>query len=72
MVREYTSKVDKLEANEVKREKDEETGEQNNIIKMETPLMITAGPGMGMPPQYAQQYAPGYSQQNIPYPGYGI
>ncbi|KAL5283426.1 CLTC family protein [Megaselia abdita] len=72
VVREYTSKVDKLEANEVKREKEEETGEQNNIIKMETPLMITAGPGMGMPPQYAQQYAPGYPQQNIPYPGYGM
>lgn len=72
MVREYTSKVDKLEANEVKREKEEETGEQNNIIKMETPLMITAGPGMGMPPQYAQQYAPGYPQQNLPYPGYGM
>lgn len=32
--------------------------------------MITAGPAMGIPPQYAQNaYAPGYAPG---YPGYGM
>lgn len=73
VVREYTSKVDKLEANEVQREKESETVEHKNIITMEPQLMITAGPGMGIPPQYAQTYAPGYAAApNMPYQGYGM
>lgn len=43
---------------------------------MEPQLMITAGPTMGIPPQYAQNYAaagqaPGYAP-NMAYPGYGM
>lgn len=33
--------------------------------------MITAGPAMGIPPQYTQNYAPGYAP-NMAYPGYGM
>lgn len=40
---------------------------------MEPQLMITAGPAMGIPPQYAQTYAPGYAAApNMPYQGYGM
>nr|XP_036232840.1 clathrin heavy chain isoform X1 [Bactrocera oleae]XP_036232841.1 clathrin heavy chain isoform X1 [Bactrocera oleae] len=73
VIREYTTKVDKLEQNEAQREKEDETVEHKNIITMEPQLMITAGPAMGIPPQYAQNYAaaPGYAP-NMAYPGYGI
>lgn len=68
--------MDKLEQNEARREKEDETVEHKNIISMEPQLMITAGPGMGIPPQYAQGYAtagqaPGYAP-NMAYPGYGM
>ncbi|XP_037935596.1 clathrin heavy chain isoform X2 [Teleopsis dalmanni] len=71
VIREYTTKVDKLEQNEAQREKEDDTVEHKNIITMEPQLMITAGPAMGIPAQYAQNYAPGYAP-NMPYPGYGI
>lgn len=73
VIREYTTKVDKLEQNEAQREKEDETVEHKNIITMEPQLMITAGPAMGIPPQYAQNYAaaPGYAP-NMAYPGYGM
>lgn len=65
--------MDKLEQNEAQREKEDETVEHKNIITMEPQLMITAGPAMGIPPQYAQNYAaaPGYAP-NMAYPGYGM
>ncbi|XP_033237477.1 clathrin heavy chain [Drosophila pseudoobscura] len=59
VLREYTNKVDKLELNEAQREKEEDTTEHKNIIQMEPQLMITAGPAMGIPAQYAQNYPPG-------------
>ncbi|XP_002071174.2 clathrin heavy chain isoform X2 [Drosophila willistoni] len=59
VLREYTSKVDKLELNEAQREKEDDTTEHKTIIKMEPQLMITAGPAMGIPQQYAQNYPPG-------------
>lgn len=59
VLREYTTKVDKLELNEAQREKEDDSTEHKNIIQMEPQLMITAGPAMGIPPQYAQNYTPG-------------
>lgn len=59
VLREYTTKVDKLEQNEAQREKEDDTTEHKNIIQMEPQLMITAGPAMGIPPQYATNYPPG-------------
>ncbi|KAH8397918.1 hypothetical protein KR222_006418, partial [Zaprionus bogoriensis] len=59
VLREYTTKVDKLELNEAQREKEDDTTEHKNIIQMEPQLMITAGPAMGIPPQYATNYPPG-------------
>jgi len=77
VVREYTSKVDKLEQNEAQREKEDETTEHKSIITMEPQLMITAGPAMGIPQQYAQNYAAAaaataYAAPNMAYPGYGM
>ncbi|TDG43186.1 hypothetical protein AWZ03_010390 [Drosophila navojoa] len=59
VLREYTTKVDKLELNEAQREKEDDTTEHKNIIQMEPQLMITAGPAMGIPQQYAPNYPPG-------------
>lgn len=75
VTREYTSKVDKLEAADAERQKEGENSEHKSIILPEPQLMLTAGPGMGMP-QYAPQYAGAYvaaAQPNnmSPYPGYG-
>lgn len=72
-----TTKVEKLEQNEVQRQREGDQTEQKNIIMPEPQLMITAGPGMvGMvPQQYATPYAgvqPGYPQQMPPYQGYGM
>ncbi|KAH8278169.1 hypothetical protein KR018_011473 [Drosophila ironensis] len=62
VLREYTTKVDKLELNEAQREKDDDTTEHKNIIQMEPQLMITAGPAMGIAPQYTQNYPQGGAQ----------
>lgn len=73
MTREYTAKVDKLELNEAQREQEGESEQhKSSMIMPEPQLMLTAGPGMGMPPQYAAGYgaAPGYAP-NMPYQGYG-
>lgn len=67
--------MDKLEQAETERQKDTENAEVKPIIMPEPQLMLTAGPGMGMapqyvaPPQYAATGAPGYS---MPYQGYGM
>jgi clathrin heavy chain len=61
VIREYTTKVDKLEAANAEREKEGENTEHKPIIMQEPQLMLTAGPTY----QYgAPQYAP-----NMPYPG---
>lgn len=71
VTREYTSKVDKLEASDAQRQQEGEQTEHKPIILQEQQLMITAGP-MGIPPQYAQGYAaPGYAPQ-MGYQGYGM
>lgn len=74
MTREYTAKVDKLEQNEAQRAQEGESEQQQTSMIMPEPqLMLTAGPGMGMPPQYAAGYgaAPGYAP-NMQYQGYGM
>lgn len=66
--------MDKLEQNEAQRAQEgEQQEQQSSMIMPEPQLMLTAGPGMGMPPQYAGAYggAPGYAQ-NMPYQGYGM
>ncbi|XP_030381609.1 clathrin heavy chain [Scaptodrosophila lebanonensis] len=71
VLREYTIKVDKLELTEAQREKEDDTTEHKNIISMEPQLMITAGPTMGIPPQYAQNYPPAAAAsaaRNMGYP----
>lgn len=71
VTREYTSKVDKLEASDAQRQVEGEQSENKPMIIQEPQLMITAGP-MGISPQYSQGYAaPGYAPQ-MPYQGYGM
>lgn len=70
VTREYTSKVDKLEANDAQRQQEGEQTEHKPMIIPEPQLMITAGP-MGMSPQYSQGYAPGYAPQ-MQYQGYSM
>jgi clathrin heavy chain len=73
VIREYTLKVDKLEANEAQREKESDSQDHKPMIIPDAQLMITAGPGIGMTPQYAPQGygATGYAP-NMPYPGYSM
>ncbi|KAL0267213.1 UNVERIFIED_CONTAM: hypothetical protein PYX00_009551 [Menopon gallinae] len=71
VLREYTTKVDKLE--EAESQRVEETAHQENKPMMipEPQLMLTAGPGMMGP-----GYAPGYQAYSpipgMPYQGYGM
>ncbi|KAK6640730.1 hypothetical protein RUM44_012427 [Polyplax serrata] len=73
VLREYTSKVDKLE--EAESQRVEETAHQENKPMMipEPQLMLTAGPGMmgtGYAPAYPQTaYSP---NPGMPYQGYGM
>lgn len=74
MIREYTTKVDKLEQANAEREKEGENTEHKPIIMQEPQLMLTAGPAY----QYAPQYTPGAPgaygapPPNMPYQGYGM
>lgn len=72
VTREYTAKVDKLEASDAQRVQEGEQSESTAMMIQEPQLMITAGP-MGISPQYAQggYAAPGYAPQ-MPYQGYGM
>lgn len=75
VIREYTSKVDKLEQANAEREKEGENTEHKPIIMQEPQLMLTAGPAY----QYAPQFTPGAPgayggapPPNMPYQGYGM
>ncbi|XP_005091567.1 clathrin heavy chain 1 isoform X2 [Aplysia californica] len=86
VMREYTSKVDKLEQSESVRSEEEQKAEERPIVLNEPQLMLTAGP-MGMtpppPPQTGYGYAPmpgapmpgapmpGAPMPGAPMPGYG-
>lgn len=74
MIREYTSKVDKLEAANAEREKEGENTEHKPIIMQEPQLMLTAGPAYQYAPQYTAPGAYGAPpNMNMPYqPGYGM
>jgi len=75
VMRDLTTKVDKLEASDAQRQKDGEQTEEKPIILPEPQLMITAGP-MGMvPQQYGYGNVPPQAaayQQPHPYQGYGM
>ncbi|XP_031626187.1 clathrin heavy chain [Contarinia nasturtii] len=74
VMRDLTTKVEKLEANDAQRQKDGEQTEEKSIILPEPQLMITAGP-MGMVPQqygYGNVPPAAYQQPQHPYPGYGM
>lgn len=73
VIREYTVKVDKLEAANAEREKEGENTEHKPIIMQEPQLMLTAGPGYQYAPPYTPG-APGYGAPppNMPYQGYGM
>lgn len=69
VMREYTTKVDKLEQSEAMRSEEEEKHESKPIVLNEPQLMLTAGPGMMPPGAPAAAYSapqPGYA----PAPGY--
>lgn len=50
VMREYLSKVDRLTESEKERKEEEQSLENQPLVYGEPTLMITAGPGMGMPP----------------------
>jgi len=69
VLREYRTKIDKLEELENQRVEEGPTHDQKPMI-MEPQLMLTAGPGMmapGYPPNYPNAYGTG-----VPYQGYGM
>lgn len=69
VIREYITKVDKLEEAESQRETETAEHDHKPMMIQEAQLMLTAGPGM-MPaysPAYSAGYAPG-----MPYQGYGM
>lgn len=70
-MRDLTTKVERLEANDAQRQKEGESTEEKPIILPEPQLMITAGP-MGMVPQQYAYQQPGAYQQHPGYQGYGM
>ncbi|CAJ0967452.1 unnamed protein product [Ranitomeya imitator] len=71
VMREYLSKVDKLDASESLRKEEEQATETQPIVYGQPQLMLTAGPSVPVPPQAAFGYgytAPAYGQ---PQPGFG-
>ncbi|TKS81266.1 Clathrin heavy chain 1 [Collichthys lucidus] len=76
VMREYLSKVDKLEASESLRKQEEQATESQPIVYGTPQLMLTAGPNVAVPPQqpygYGYTAAPGYGQPPQPSFGYGM
>jgi len=70
VLREYRTKIDKLEEMEMQRLEENPSGEQKSMM-MEPQLMLTAGPGM-MPPGYPPSYTNAYGAGGVPYQGYGM
>jgi len=68
-------KVEKLEQSEAQRESESAEETHKPMMIPEPQLMLTAGPGMGIPPQqYPPQAYPtqaAYTNQ-MPYQGYGM
>lgn len=79
VMREYLSKVDKLETSESLRKEEEQATETQPIVYGTPQLMLTAGPSVPVPPQQGYGYgytaAPGYppqAPQAQPGFGYGM
>uniref|UniRef100_A0A674E6F8 Clathrin, heavy chain b (Hc) n=1 Tax=Salmo trutta TaxID=8032 RepID=A0A674E6F8_SALTR len=78
VMREYLSKVDKLDASESLRKQEEQNTESQPIVYGTPQLMLTSGPGQAVPPQpgyggYGYPAAPtGYGQPPQPGFGYGM
>lgn len=73
MIREYTTKVDKLEAANAEREKEGENTEHKPIIMQEPQLMLTAGPAYQYGAQYPTNMPYGTAPPpNMPYQNYGM
>ncbi|KAL7986940.1 hypothetical protein Chor_005859, partial [Crotalus horridus] len=71
VMKEYLSKVDKLDASESLRKEEEQATETQPIVYGQPQLMLTAGPSVAVPPQAPFGYgytAPPYAQ---PQPGFG-
>jgi len=71
VLREYRTKIDKLEELEMQRIEEGPTNDQKQMI-IEPQLMLTAGPGMGMPGYPPNYNPPGNYGANVPYQGYGM
>ncbi|KAK6192853.1 hypothetical protein SNE40_004252 [Patella caerulea] len=73
VMREYTSKVDKLEQSDAVRSEEEQRAEDRPIVIAEPQLMLTQGPGMMPPPQqgYPGAAYAGVPQQGMAMPAYG-
>ncbi|KAK4878827.1 hypothetical protein RN001_011333 [Aquatica leii] len=76
VIRELSSKVEKLEQCEAQRESVSAEETHKPMMITESQLMLTAGPGMGIPPQ-PYVTAQGYPAQaayapQMPYQGYGV
>ncbi|CAB1348014.1 unnamed protein product [Coregonus sp. 'balchen'] len=78
VMREYLSKVDKLDASESLRKQEEQNTESQPIVYGTPQLMLTSGPGQAVPSQpgyggYGYPAAPaGYGQPPQPGFGYGM
>uniref|UniRef100_A0A4W5JJ79 Clathrin, heavy chain b (Hc) n=1 Tax=Hucho hucho TaxID=62062 RepID=A0A4W5JJ79_9TELE len=78
VMREYLSKVDKLDASESLRKQEEQNTESQPIVYGTPQLMLTSGPGQAVPPQpgyggYGYPAATtGYGQPPQPGFGYGM
>lgn len=66
VVREYISKVDKLEQAENVRSEEEQKAEERPIVFAEPQLMLTAGPSTMMPPPQAPSPQPPYGGPAYP------
>ncbi|XP_048742391.2 clathrin heavy chain 1 isoform X2 [Ostrea edulis] len=66
VVREYISKVDKLEQAENVRSEEEQKAEERPIVFAEPQLMLTAGPSPMMPPPQAPSPQPPYGGPTYP------
>jgi len=70
VLREYTSKVDKLEESEAVRSSEEQKFEEKPLVFNEPQLMLTAGPGMMVAPPQAPYNVPPQMYAAPPQPGF--
>ncbi|XP_043910827.1 clathrin heavy chain 1 [Protopterus annectens] len=73
VMREYLSKVDKLDASETLRKEEEQATETQPIVYGQPQLMLTAGPSVAVPPQpgYGYGFTPAAAPYGAPQPGFG-